>query len=321
VLAGCDAPTVDGVTVPAGFEVEELVTGLVGPTQAVVGGDGRLVVAQLAGGEREGTGQVVRLDPDDPADRDVLADGLLVPTGIAVVGDQLWIMEQRTLTRRPIGGGPVDVVAGDLPYNGRSNGTLTVLDDGRILFDTSGSIRGGEVVEGSGRLWTVTDDGPPEVLASGFKHAYAHVVDRDGVLWTTEIGDGRYDGERPPDELLAVSPGLDHGWPRCIGDNLPVAEFGGTEAGCRDVPRSHAVFEAGATPTSVAVAPWDPDTLLVALWNLGLVVTVPRAAADGPVEAVPFIEGIDHPQHLVADGDRLLVVDHGGGRIIAVSER
>jgi hypothetical protein len=32
-----------------------------------------------------------------------------------------------------------------------------------------------------------------------------------------------------------------------------------------------------------------------------------------------FLTGVRHPQHLLALGDRLLVVDHAGGRILAVS--
>ena len=38
--------------------------------------------------------------------------------------------------------------------------------------------------------------------------------------------EGRFDGEPPADELVAVEPGVDHGWPRCVGDNRPVAEYG-----------------------------------------------------------------------------------------------
>ncbi len=313
------APEAADVSVPDGFEVVEVVTGLDGPTQVVVTEDGDLVVAQLAGGERDGTGQVLRIAADDPTEPTVLVDGLLVPTGVAVVGDELWVMEQRTLTRGPLGADDRVVVAEELPYNGRSNGTLTVLADGSVLFNTSGSERGGGVVEDSGRLWTVTAGGDPVELASGFKHAYAHVVDDDGTLWATEVGDGRFDGEPPADEVVAVEAGVDHGWPRCVGDNRPVAEYGVTEADCADVPRSHAVFEPGATPTSVAVAPWDPDTLLVALWTRGEVVAVPMAPGDAPHAGEVFLTGIDHPQHLVADGDRLLVVDHGGGRILAVT--
>lgn len=314
---GCGTSEVDGVVAPDRFDVSEVITGLDRPTQVVVDPEGRLLVAQLAGAEREGTGQVLRIDPADPSRREVLAGGLSVPTGIALSEGELWIMERQTLSRRPIGSSDGTVVVDDLPSNGRSNGTLTVLGDGRILFNTSGSIRGGSVVEGSGRLWTVTAGTGPVEFASGFKHAYAHTVDADGALWTTEIGDGRYDGERPPDELVAVAPGLDHGWPRCIGDNVPVVEFGGSDATCVDAPASLAVFEPGATPTSVVVAPWNQDTLLVALWNSGLVVSVDRATG----EVATFLTGIAHPQHLVVDGDRVLIVDHEDGRILAVEER
>lgn len=321
-LAACSAsPKVEGVDVPDGFVVGELVTRLDRPTQIALAPDGSLVIAQLAGGERDGTGQVVRVDPTNPSsDPEVLVDGLLAPTGVAIVDGELWVMERNTLTRGPLDGGDRIVVAADLPFNGRSNGTLTVLDDGRVLFDTSGSERDGQVLEGSGRLWTVTAATAPNEYAAGFKHAYAH-VDTGGTLWTTEVGDGRFDGEPPADELVAVVPGADHGWPRCVGNNRPVLEYGVDEGDCVDVPRSHALFEAGATPTSVAVAPWDPGTLLVALWNRGVVMSVPRERGDAPHAGTPFLTGIDHPQHLLARDDAVLVVDHGGGRILEVRER
>ena len=113
---------------------------------------------------------------------------------------------------------------------------------------------------------------------------------------------------------MAVTPGADHGWPRCVGDNRPVAEYGGTEQVCADVPRSLAVFPAGATPTSVVVAPWDPTLLLVALWNEGQVVAVSTTTADSGV----VYGGAEHPQHLTVDGDRVLLTDHVAGRILAL---
>ncbi|MEZ5218211.1 MAG: hypothetical protein R2715_16895 [Ilumatobacteraceae bacterium] len=105
----------------------------------------------------------------------------------------------------------------------------------------------------------------------------------DGRLVTTEISDGTFDGEAAPDELVVVEPGLDHGWPACVGDRIPVVQFGGTAQGCAASPPSLAVFEPGATPTSVAVVPWDPTRPSMPWWNQGLVVTVPiERAADAP---------------------------------------
>ncbi len=312
-----------------------LVTGLAGPTQLVVADDGSWWLAQLAGGEDDGTGQVVRLDPDDPgAGPEVILVGLDKPTGIALFAGDLWVMERDRLTRGPIGGA-VDgsdrvVVADDLPTNGRSEGTLTV-DGDRLLYDTSGRLEvDGTPTPGSGTLWAVTADGRITEVATGFKHAYAQVRTggedgggdtADGTLYTTEIGDGRYDGERPLDELVPVTPGADHGWPRCVGDNRVVIEYGGTEQDCATKPRPLAVFPAGATPTSVVAAPWDPEVLLVALWNEGQVVAVSTgsgpAAGEGTYSVASTVA--EHPQHLTVDGDQVLLTDHVAGRIIALS--
>lgn len=311
--------TADDAVVPDGFTVTEVHAGLRGPTQFGPGPDGQLLVAQLNGGEGEGTGQILLVDPGSDAEPTVLFDGLQKPTGVALLGDEIWVMEERTLSRGPVGGGELQVVLDDLPFNGRSEGTLTVAPDGRLLYNTSGTIDGTMAAEGSGVLWALTPGGQPEEVARGFKHAYARTYDGAGTLWQTEVSDGTYDGEPPLDELVAVAPGDDFGWPRCIGDRQPVTFYEGTAAGCAATPRSQALFDPGATPTSVAVAPWDPETLLVALWNEGRVVAVPRAQGDGPAQVTDFLTGIAHPQHLLADGDRLLVTDFDGGRILAVT--
>ncbi len=231
-------------------------------------------------------------------------------------------MERDRLTRGPTGGA-VDgsdrtVVVDNLPTNGRSEGTLTV-DGEQLLYDTSGSLDDeGRPETDSGMLWAVTADGEVSPVAGGFKHAYAQVRAADGTLYTTEVGDGRYDGEPPADELVPVTPGADHGWPRCVGDNRPVAEYGGSESVCAEVPRSEALFPPGSTPTSVVVAPWDDGLLLVALWNTGQVVAV--AAGDGADTTFEVVyTGAERPQHLTVDGDRVLLTDHGSGSIIGLT--
>ncbi|MET0324359.1 MAG: glucose sorbosone dehydrogenase [Ilumatobacteraceae bacterium] len=306
------------VEVPEGFSVTEVVTGLVGPTQITVLSDGRLVVAQLNGGERDGTGQIVVFDPGAEEEPTVLYDELVAPTGVAVFGDEVWVMEQRRLSSGPLVGGELTTVLDDLPFNGRSEGSLTATDDGRLLYDTSGTLDGVDAAPGSAGLWSIAPGGQPTLVATGFKHAYARTFGPDGTLWETEMSDGTYDGEPAPDELVAVEPGDDFGWPQCIGDGTPVAFYGGTADRCASTPPSQALFPPGSTPTSVAVAPWDPDVLLVALWNDGRVVAVPTEG-ERPVSVTTFLTGIEHPQTLVSDGDRLLVADFGGGRILAVT--
>jgi glucose/arabinose dehydrogenase len=317
--------SVDGVTATAGLVVELLADGLDGPTQLVVLRNGDLIVSEIGGAEDGGLGRVLRLAGRDLALRTPLLEGLSKPTGIAVVDDQLWVMEQRRLSVGPLEHtSDRTVVLDDLPFNGRSEGTLTVDANLGVLYDTSGSRRAdrpAELVTGSGTLWSIASPtAEPAIVASGFKHAYAHVIDADGQLWSTEMSDGRLDGAVPPDELVRVTTGDDFGYPLCVGDRDPVAELGATNETCAATPRSHALFPPGATPTSVAVAPWDPDVLVVALWNRGEVVAVPRSEAGRPHVPEVLLSGVGAPQHLVADHDRLLLTDFAGGRILSITK-
>ena len=340
-LVGCgsdqDSASLDGIVVPDGYEITEVVSGLDGPTQVQVLDDGRLLVAQLNGDEGKPGGQVLIVDPAT-GERVVIADDLVSPTGVAAIGDDLWVMEQRRLSRGSLTSGDLETVLDDLPFNGRSEGTLTPLDDGRLLYHTSGSISSGRATEGSGTLWVI-DAGAvaggapadPQPVATGFKNAYARVVSPDGTLWQTEVADGTFDGEPAPDELVAVpataleadtsgrpADPADGGWPRCVGDRLPVAQFGGSDEGCAGTLAPSIVFDPGVTPTSVAFSPWDDGSLLVALWNDGKIVSVPDDASNSSPEPVTWMTGVDNPQHIVADGDRLIVVDFAEGRILAV---
>lgn len=293
---------------PAGAPIEVIAAGLNGPTQFVFDGDD-LIVAVLNGGENDGTGQIIEIDP--AGQRRVLYDNLDKPTGVLVRADEIWIMERTTLSRGPRQGGALTVVADDLPNNGRSQGTLTLTPDDRVLFNTSGSQRGGVVRERSGRLWIADDAGAVTEYASGFKHAYAHVFDRAGTLWTTEVSDGRFDDQPPADEVVAVSQGGDHGWPQCVGNNRPVAEFGVVD--CAAFPTSQAVFDPGATPTGLVVSPADQELLLVSLWVTGEIVSVPTTT--GGSTTVRF-DGLVNPQHLVVHDGQLVLSEFGLDRII-----
>ncbi len=315
-----DGPSPTGASAASDeLVVEVLAVGLAGPTQIGHDGRGGFVVAELNGGEREGTGRVLRFESFD-GEPEVLVDGLLTPTGVAVDGDRLWIMERRRLTV-----GPLDdpaartAVLDELPFNGRSQGTISPMPDGGILYDTSGSNRGAELAEGSGTLWSLAGpEASPEPVATGLKHAYAHAPRSDGRWFVTEISDGTFDGVSPPDELVIVSTGDDFAFPRCIGDNQPVAELGATAGDCDDAPGSHAVLPPRSTPTGVAIAPWDPDMVLVALWTENRIVAIPAEPGGAPYAPETFTDEVGNAQHLLADGDRLLVVDHAGGRILAV---
>lgn len=309
------------------MDVTVLVDGLRGPTQIAIHPDGRLLVAEIGQGEGTPTGTVSAIDPDNPADREVLVEGLDTPTGVTVAGQALWIMERTQLVTAPLEGGRTEVIFADMPNNGRSEGSLATLDDGSLLFDTSGSRQGSGAARNSATLWALDPNDPPSgqdgygrAVINGMKHAYAVAQLDDGRLVVTEMSDGRFDGEPAPDEVLILpadpAQTLRGGWPMCIGDRTPVQEFDGTEDLCADTVASQALFDPGATPTGVAVAPWDSEMILVTNWTQDQIVGV-GLGEQPPVTPTIVVDDIATPHHLLVDGDRVLVTSHTGGQILA----
>jgi glucose/arabinose dehydrogenase len=318
-----------GLVLPDGYEAEVIARGLQGPTQMIIGPDGRLWVAQLAGEENAGQGQLVAISLDTGAQQ-VLLDGLFKPTGIAVLSGALWIASGHDLLRAALSEtgevGNVETVLQDLPFNGRSNGTLTITPTGNLLFETSGQRIGQQILEGSARLWELDPADPthPRSIATGLKNAYAHTFDRAGQLWTTDVSDDPVNGEAPPDELNLVIEGADYGWPQCFGQQEPALNYGGSQESCRVTRAPVALFPPHSTPTSVAVSPWEQDTLLVALWGPPeqAVVRVPFTRVDDNAvgQVKPFITGMQNPQHLLTlpDGS-LLASDFSAGIIYRIT--
>ena len=317
VTAGCA-----GLPGSSGVTTEQLTDRLDGPTQVVQGPDGRPWVAQLAGGEAEGVGQVVEVGADGSLR--VLADGLRTPTGLAVTGDHAWVMEHTTLARYDLADDGTFTgraeIATDLPSNGRSEGTLIALDDGRLLASISGvgTARTDPAdQEGSRRLAVVDVDAAELTDASvvtGAKFPYAVAPAGDGRIWVTEVSDGPALDGPAPDELNLVEPGADLGWPRCIDPETPVPPAADDAAACSDTAAPVATLGVGATPTGVAVPPWDPEVALVARWVTGDVVRVNREGEVTPLEL-----DVDRPQHLVTVGDEVWLTDHEAGTLVSLT--
>lgn len=302
---------------PDGYRAEPVVTDLRGPTQMTFGPDGRLWVAQLAGGENSGAGQVVAVGLAT-GERETLLRDLFKPTGLAVTETDVWVMAGNRLLRAPLtesGVGKPEIVLRDLPNNGRSLGTLTLTPNGALLYETSGALTSNGPQPGSGILWRLEPGSKPEPLATGFKGAYAHTFDADGTLYTTEVGDDFMNGGPPPDELNVVTAGAAYGWPRCYGRQRPAKTNGGTAQGCAETETPLALFARGTTPTSVAVSPFQENTLFVALWAASQVVQVDTETGD----VTPFLT-LTLPQHLLADGDTLLVSSFASGTVYRITK-
>ncbi|MCY7300003.1 MAG: hypothetical protein LH616_12415 [Ilumatobacteraceae bacterium] len=320
-ISGCSAsgsPAADSTPVRGDEKVPELtviVDGLDHPTQFANGPDGTLVIAQLAGGESDESGEVVVVDVV-AGTRRTLMTGLDKPTGVLWHDGVLWVMVRRGLVSAdwPDAAsdvGPTTIVLRDLPFNGRSQGTLTLLDDGRFLYETTGNIIAGTVEEGSGTLWAFDPaTNSSKVVATGIKNAYGHALLADGRIVTTDIGDNNADP--PVDELDVLPMGSDPshlGWPQCPG-----------ETDCDGVVRPLALFAPRSTPTSVAVV---GDDVYVTLFVTGQLMRVSLAGwttGDAPREAVEIAHDLAGPHTILARPDGTLwISEHFTGRLVAIT--
>ncbi len=288
-----------------------IVDALDGPTQFTDGPGGWLLIAQLAGDEDAKTGQLVAVDPV-AGKRLTLLSGLDKPTGVAWLNGFIWVMERRRLVRASWGGsatkpGAIEVLVDDLPFNGRSEGTLTTTPDNRIVYETTGSLAGTDAVINSGTLWVFDPLTKTSTkLGIGLKNAYAHVFAPDGRLFTTEIGDNI--DNAPVEEINEVAyagpdtKAADFGWPRCAGDQQ-----------CKGVVSPVATFDRNATPTGIAV---DKTYAYVSLLVTGELRRV-TLATGAQLVLRTGLEG-PHTVTLRPDGS-LWISEHFGDRIVAVS--
>ena len=290
-----------------------IVDGLSGPTQFVDGPTGSLLIAQLNGEEDASLGQILDVDLASQK-RSVLISGLDKPTGVAWLNGYLWVMERRRLVRAKWDGpgtrpGALEPMVDNLPFNGRSEGTLTVTPDQKLLYETTGSIEGGKVVEGSGVLWVfdpVTKKSSK--VAIGLKNAYAHAFFADGRLATVDIGDNI--DSAPVDELNVIPHGrtgpAQFGWPDCPGDKV-----------CSNVISPLATFDPHATPSGVAV---NTKYAYVTLFVTG---EIRRISLNGKETNAPqstIASGLEGPHTIAFRPDGALwVSEHLANRIIAIN--
>lgn len=290
-----------------------IIDGLNGPTQFVDGPAGSLLIAQINGDENAMLGQILIVDPASKK-RSVLFRGLDKPTGVAWTGGHVWIMERRRLVRAAWEGpgtepGSLETMVDDLPFNGRSEGTLTVTPDQRLLYETTGSIEGGKVVDGSGVLWVFDPETKrSSKIAVGLKNAYAHAFFPDGQLATVEIGDNI--DAAPVDELNVVPYGqtgpVQFGWPECPGDTT-----------CSKVISPLTTFEPHATPSGVAI---DAKYAYVTLFVSGEVRKVSLTGKQTNAKQSTIASDLKGPHTIALRPDGALwVSEHLANRIVAIT--
>ncbi|MEM9773699.1 MAG: PQQ-dependent sugar dehydrogenase [Chloroflexota bacterium] len=290
---------------PDGFLATALPYDFDRPTQFVVQNN-LLWVAQLAGGENAELGEIVLINMST-GEKSIVIDGLDKPTGLAVINQTVWVAERDSISKIDLISSipSKEVILSNLPNNGRSNGTLTVLPSGEIMYETSGN----RTDIDSGKLWALNPaDGSVRVLASGLKGAYAHTITPNGQIWFTEVVDGSLQGVPYPDEINLLEEGADYGWPECYG-----RELAGTD--CEGVKPALTTFDAGSTPTGIAFSPFGDESLFVARWVSGDVVQIDTNTG----EFTSFVANLGNPQHIISlDDGSLMFSDYAAGEIYQV---
>jgi len=239
-------------TVPEGFSITAIATGLKIPRQSLVLPNGDILVAEGRGGsaaklkpkdviasqiKAQGNTQVKggnRLTLLRDADGDgtyevqtVFAEGLNAPYGLAFADGKLYVANQDALVRfdyqegQTKAGGPPTKVT-DLPaeINHHWTKALTISPDGRYLYVGIGSNsniteRGMEAEIDRAMVWQVDAvTGAHKPYATGLRNPTALTIQPDtGQLWAVVNERDELGPDLVPDYLTSVREGGFYGWP------------------------------------------------------------------------------------------------------------
>ncbi|MEF7613159.1 sorbosone dehydrogenase family protein [Aquincola sp. MAHUQ-54] len=239
-------------TVPEGFTVTAIATGLQIPRQMLVLPNGDLLVAEGKGGgapvltpkdyiagfiKARGTTDVEggdRLTLLRDADGDgtyegrwVYAEKLNAPYGLALIGNRLFVANQDALVRFDYQPGqtrasapPVTVTPLPAAINHHWTKSLAASADGRFLYVGIGSNsnigeRGMEVEEHRALVWQIdAQTGASRPYATGLRNPTALAIEpRQGQLWTVVNERDELGEDLVPDYLTSVREGAFYGWP------------------------------------------------------------------------------------------------------------
>lgn len=268
------------LTIPAGFRMETMATGLSNARVIVQDGFGNFWVS------RPDAGVVTQLEMSGSTvvrANDVLR-GLRKPHGLAIDpanGMDLYIAEETAIKHVPLySDGPLTTVT-TLPAGGRhTSRTIAFGPDGR-LYVSIGSTCDVCVEENDlhGTIISLNTDGTDQrIEAGGLRNAVFftwHPV--DGSMWATEMGRDMLGNDLPPEEINVIHGGRTYGWPFCYGDRVRDMRFQPqTQADCTQTEPPRYTLPAHTAPLGLAFIPeegWPEEywyDLLVAQhgsWN------------------------------------------------------
>jgi glucose/arabinose dehydrogenase len=215
-----------------GFDVGVAASGVANARMLAQAPSGELVLSQHF------EGKVVKLadfDGDGTVDEIVpIMTGLDVPHGVAFIGDTLFIAATDRILRLDTwwdgsSARPIATLPGGGHHVTRS---LTPGPDRKLYVSIGSSCDACDDPDPMrAAIWRLDPDGGHlEPVARGLRNAVGLTWSPDGgQLWASENERNELGEEIPPDEVVAVRPGGDYGWPACYGDRVPAPGFGTPE--------------------------------------------------------------------------------------------
>ena len=230
----------DGIELPAGFEIRIFADGVENARQMALGDNGTVFVGSRSAGKVHA---LVDADQDRVVDQLVLIDDdLYMPSGVAFRDGDLYVAAVNRILRydeieSQLQTPPEPVVVSEAFPSDRHHGWkyLGFGPDGKLYVPVGAPCN---VCQESGyaEIKRMNADGSGlETFAEGVRNSVGFDWHPDtGELWFTDNGRDWLGDNRPDDELNhAPRAGLHFGFPYCHQGNIPDPEFGGNHS-CDD---------------------------------------------------------------------------------------
>ncbi|WP_022799870.1 PQQ-dependent sugar dehydrogenase [Deinococcus ficus] len=218
LAAGACAQT-PALTVPAGFRVAEYASGFEKPRFMVVAAGGDVLLSDT------GAGRIYVL-PDRNADgkmdgRQVYAQGLNEPHGLALHGGYLYVANTDGVVRFPYRAGDLKATAApqkllSTPTGGHSTRTVEFGPDGKMYVSVGSTCNVCEEANPQrAAIWQYDANGKNgRAYATGLRNAVG-LEWYGGQLYATNNGRDQLGDDLPPEGFYKVRAGGFYGWPYC----------------------------------------------------------------------------------------------------------
>ncbi len=305
-----DAPPLQHIKLPPGFNISLYATGVKNARQMALGTNGTLFVGSRSAGN---VYAIVDRDKDNKADQVItVGSDLTMPSGLAFRDGALYVAEVSRITRydnieTQLANVPRPVIVNDTFPKDQHHGWKFIAfgPDGLLYVPVGAPCNICNPGERHAVINRMRPDGSGiEVFASGIRNTVGFDWDpRTKELWFTENGRDSLGDNIPPDELNhAPQKGMHFGFPHCHAGTIPDHDLGKEECGKFTAPASvlgpHVAAIGMRFYTGEMFPPEYRNQIFIAehgSWDrstpIGYRISVVRVEGNKAVKYEPFAEG------------------------------